>query len=128
MGTRSNSNSSNSNSANKTVQATTGAKAKSKAKQQAKQNIQKHSIGSDTNSEDEMQNIQCAGCLAAIDAKCVKVRCNICFGSFHFKCTGVHEKMLKHFLELFDQTGWACVSCWSTAYSTIHKLQMMLLH
>ena len=117
MGTRS-----GSNSTNRSEQATVSAKSKGKAKK-AKKNNQQPPVSSDTDSDGETHSTPCAGCLDTIDATCAKVTCAVCAGTFHFKCTGVQEKMRRHFFELFEQSGWVCEGCRSTAYSTIRKLQ-----
>ena len=111
-----------SSSVTRTEQTTASTRSKSKA-DKAKKTTQKPSVSSDTDSDGEMQNMHCASCLDTIDAHSVKVICTICAGPFHVKCTGVHEKMRRHFLELFKQSGWVCEGCRSTAYSTIRKLQ-----
>jgi hypothetical protein len=76
------------------------------------------SVRSDsTGNEDETHS--CASCLGNLRRNSIHIKCQVCFGFFHFTCTGVSEHARRPFMETVKHVGWVYSDCKAAARSVL---------
>ena len=94
-----------------------GTKSEGKVKQ-AKIN-QKHSVSSDTDSDD-----LCMRCHEPAVQN--KITCDICHEHFHGMCTGISVDVYTVLMSIFNAVGWVCPDCRAASNSKLTNLQSSL--